>query len=119
VAAIGLAAGSGFFVGAIAATVLVYLTLSVLGGIERVLAPTAFPTLTVVAKDEPGQLGRVGSFLGRKGISIRNICLEDRDPDDALVHISMELKLPTHLSIAEVISDLMSVSGILRVEEGT
>ena len=119
VAAIGLAAGSGFFGGAIATTLLVYVALSTFGGLERFMAPVDYPTLTVVAQDEHGLLGRIGSFLGSKGISIRNICMSERNDEDGHVEICMELKLPSQGTVAEVTSGLLSISGILQVRDGT
>ena len=117
VAGIGLACGSGFYLGAIATTVLVYVVLATFSQLERYLFHRSqYLQLNVVTKDEPGQLGRIGAALGAHNVSIRNICLTRTLKDGACVDISLELKLPGNLTIAEIVDTLGSVPNVTKVD---
>jgi len=117
VAGIGLACGSGFFIGAIATTVLVYVVLTTFSQIERLIVhKSQYLAVSVSTKDRPGQLGRIGAVLGSIGVSIRNICLNRSDIEGDDVTVQLELKLPATLTAAEVIDMLATIQGISRVD---
>lgn len=118
VAAIGLASGAGFYMGAVATTILVYITLVFFIRLERsYLHRDHYMRLTVVMLDTAGQLGRIGTVLGRREISMRNICTSHHDAEEDQVHVQLEVKLPHGVTLLHVISDLTEVPGVIRVSE--
>lgn len=114
VAGIGLAAGSGFYVGAVSVTILVYLALTVFSRLdEHVFHKSQYYALDILALDRPGQLGTIGSCLGERNVSIRNVRLE-RDREEK-VHIRMFVKLPVDLDRSELVAALVSLEGVSSV----
>ena len=117
VAGIGLACGSGFYVPAVATTLLVYIVLATFSQLERYLFHRSqYLQLHVVTKDEPGQLGRIGAALGTHDVSIRNICLTRSSDDGESVDISLELKLPGSITPTDIIDKLGSVQNVTKVD---
>ena len=117
VAGIGLACGSGFYLGAIATTVLVYVVLTTFRHLERYLFHRSqYLEVHVITKDEPGQLGRIGAALGAHHVSIRNICLTRTLEDEESVDISLELKVPGTLTPADVVDKLSCVPKVTKVD---
>jgi len=118
VAGIGLACGAGFYLSAVAATVLVYLTLGVFFHLERGwINPASYVKMGVVTLDQPGQLGRIGAALGGKNISVRNITIDRADVADGNVQVRLELKLPKGMAVAEAMADLAALPGVHTVCE--
>ena len=118
VAAIGLSSGAGFYVGAVATTVLVYVTLVFFTRLERsYLHRDHYVRLTLVMLDTAGQLGKIGTVLGRREISMRNICTSHVDAEEDQVHVQLEVKLPHGVTMLHVLSDLGEVPGVIRVSE--
>lgn len=118
VAAIGLASGAGFYVGAVATTIFVYVTLVFFTRLERYyLHRDHYVRLTVVMLDTAGQLGKIGTVLGRREISMRNICTSHVGVEGEQVIVQLEIKLPHGVSLLHVLSDLKEVAGVVRVTE--
>ena len=117
VAGIGLACGSGFYLGALATTALVYVVLATFSQLERyIFHKSQYLHVQVVTKDEPGQLGRIGAALGENQVSIRNICLSRTLEDGAYVDISLELKLSGSLTPTDVVDRLGSIPNVTKVD---
>lgn len=117
VAAIGLACGSGFYIGAVACTVLVYVVLTTFSYIEkRLFHPSHYLSLGLLIRDQPGQLGRIGVILGALDVSIRNISLSRVIGDEGFVHVHLELKLPCNIAPTEVIGELAELPGVSKVD---
>lgn len=114
VAGIGLAVGSGFYLGATAATIIAVMALFFLEKLEkRFLSPQAV-TLEATVTDQPGQLGEMCTIIGRHGFSIHSIDLErDESTDSALVSLQIEgrrLDNPDQL-----LDELRRMSGMRRL----
>jgi len=118
VAGIGLACGSGFYLGAVVTTVLVYMTLGVFVQLERGwINPSSYVKIGVVTHDQPGQLGRIGASLGDKNISVRNITIDRADVALGHVQIRLELKLPKGVTVAEAMAELAALADVANVCE--
>lgn len=117
VAAIGLAAGVGFHIPAIVTTLLVYLSLTSFSLLERGKLESSSVLIGLTAEDRPGLLGDIGTVLGAKDASIRNICLDSLPGDVPAVRIDMELRLLRSTRVQDVIASLASVAGVSRVDE--
>ncbi|NLZ90771.1 MAG: ACT domain-containing protein, partial [Clostridiales bacterium] len=74
-------------------------------------------SITLRADNVPGQLGRIGSALGGKGISIRNIRMIELD--EFTVEIILLLKLPGQMGLNEVIQALNEVDGIKQIVDSS
>lgn len=121
VAAIGLAAGAGYWLAATTSTLLVYLTLTTLGRLERRIktcTPSACPhDFLITTMDRPGQIGKIGAYFGEAGISIRNIQIESEDERQHRLDVSVAVEAPFHITASQIISNLLTIEGILSVKE--
>jgi putative Mg2+ transporter-C (MgtC) family protein len=93
VAAIGMAAGSGFYSGALLATALVVVVLHLFTRVERLLPHrlSGAGVLTMTTVDRPGQLGKIGSILGRHHASIEGVQMTERV--DGRVNLQLTVRL--------------------------
>jgi len=115
VAAVGLAVGAGFYLAAASGTVLTLITLTVLSYVERnYIGGKGYATLEVTARDEPGQLGRVGSTLGEQDIDIRDIRLIPEEPDRVLIRL--RVKVSRHGALEEAMQRLATLPGVYSAE---
>jgi putative Mg2+ transporter-C (MgtC) family protein len=116
VAGVGLAAGAGLYFPALVTTGVVFLSLIYLGKVEKLISgSTNVTVLTVTAENRPGQLGKVGSFLGEHGILILNIQMKQM-ADEKRVMFEIDIRLPPHTDINELLYELSDISGVYRVE---
>ena len=115
VAGIGLAVGTGFYFGALVTTGVVFLTLIYLGKVEKHMAGVeSYRSLMVTAANRPGQLGRVGSYLGERNVLIHHIELKQlRDNKQVLFEI--EIKLPAGMTMDELMLQLSEIPGVYQV----
>ena len=118
VACIGLAVGAGFYLGAIVVTVVIVITLTVVNRLDaRINKSRNNYSITLRAENVPGQLGRIGSALGRRGISIKNIRMIELD--ECTVEIILLLKLPGQMGLSEVFQVLNEVEGIKQIVDSS
>ncbi|MDR3561938.1 MAG: MgtC/SapB family protein [Negativicutes bacterium] len=120
VAAVGLATGAGYWVAAGVTTLLVYLTLTALGRLERRIkacSPTACPhEFLITIQDKPGQIGKIGAYFGEAGISIRNIHIETEDEQRHRLEVAVSVEAPAHMADSQMVSGLLTVDGIVAVK---
>lgn len=120
VSGIGLAAGIGFYSGAVAGTVLVLISLYLLGWVDRtILSQRRLKGLWVRALDQPGLMGRAGAVLGEFQINIRTLNLGPPEYDPVLKAeiITMEflVTVPLDLELSLLIRRLSCLKGILSI----
>lgn len=114
VAGIGLAVGSGFYLGAVATTLISVFTLIVLNRIEkRYLDPKAV-RVKATLQDRPGQLAEFCKVFAKYGVSIKDINL-DVDEENERAIISLHLK-GYNIPKEEIISDLHLIAGVSHIE---
>lgn len=117
-AGIGLAIGSGFYLGAVVTTLIVYLTLKRLGNMERAVFAGNYKKLEIVSSDRVGLLGEIGTSLARSDISIKDVEIIERI-DDRIESETIELKLIIKISgqirLESFIKDLYDIEGIIKV----
>lgn len=115
VACIGLAVGLGFYSGAIFATILVLVTLIVFSRFEgRIYGNKKSTLLKIKSMDKPGQIGRIGTELGRCGLQICDISMEVSDETSILIKVRIS-KAREDVS-TELLDCLSKIDGILYVE---
>lgn len=113
-AGIGLAIGSGFYLGGALATILAVSALFVLEKVEkRFISPRSL-RIEAVVSDRPGRLGEICSIIGCHGFSIRAIDLERDEPrEEVTVSIQVESKGPGKTE--ELLADLHKTPGLRRL----
>lgn len=115
VACIGLAIGSGFYLGAIVSTGFVFIILFFFSKFEIYVSKRHNEiNLRIITINKPGQIGKIGTELGKMNVSIQNISLE---PDNnQSITIIMILKVPRGVTESEIIAALLSLEGIDNAE---
>ncbi|MDK2784257.1 MAG: putative Mg2+ transporter-C (MgtC) family protein [Bacillota bacterium] len=115
VAAIGLACGAGFFEGAGLAAALVMIALVPLVRLERwVGGKRERKVLELDIEDRPGQLGRIGQVLGRLGVSIKGIQMEEATARGRL-NVALTVRFPPGISVEAAVAELSEVEGVHAV----
>ncbi len=114
VAGIGLAIGSGFYLGGIVTTFFSVLVLVYLDNLEKRLNISKTEVIQAVIKDRPGILAMFCQILANNGISIKNINLEiDEENKKAL--ISFQVK-GYNINKAKVIEEISAMPDIFSVK---
>ncbi|MGM0652032.1 MAG: MgtC/SapB family protein [Bacillota bacterium] len=120
VSGVGLAAGVGFYMGAVLTTIFVLISLFLLKKAEAALfARRSLNNLRVRAIDRPGLLGVIGCELGDRMIDIRQTELSGPDKDtksgEELITIDFLVQLPSGLQLEELFDTLYNFDGIKEV----
>ncbi|MDK2920323.1 MAG: putative Mg2+ transporter-C (MgtC) family protein [Candidatus Petromonas sp.] len=115
VGCIGLAIGSGFYIGAVLATSLVFITLMFFSKLELFWTRKHNELLIkVITLNRPGQIGKIGTELGRQYVSIINISLEP--VKETNIAIFLTLKTPRGIDVSKIIERLEKIEGVTLVE---
>jgi len=114
VAAIGMAAGIGYYLGAFLATAIVIGVLSYMKDLELRIRRRGLGQLVVVTVDRPGQLGRIGTVLGGFGVDIEHVDFEPRLDETVALHL--EVRLPAQVSRHDILVALGDVDGVHEVD---
>jgi putative Mg2+ transporter-C (MgtC) family protein len=115
VAAIGMAAGAGYYLGAVATTVVILVALI---GFRR-LRPTLISRLRTdfvlleVELGTNGQIGDVFSVLGRYGTSVEGMDSEREHDEQAL---RLELLVPPQVDLESALQEIRRLRGVKRAE---
>ncbi|MCX8129089.1 MAG: MgtC/SapB family protein [Clostridia bacterium] len=117
VSCVGIAAGIGFYEGAVIATVLIYITLIMLKKMEDSFSKnSAYRAIHIQSMDKPGQIAAISSIFDKNGIPVKRIEFINEENEKNL-SIKILAKIPSKLGSKNVISDLHSVEGIYKVYE--
>ncbi|OHW62797.1 putative Mg(2+) transport ATPase [Andreesenia angusta] len=121
VACIGLAVGAGFYVGAIASSLLVLFTLIAFGRIEKYLGDDKYIEIEIVSKNRAGQIGIISNKIGAMGIKIVKIDSYAGEDEEELVVIeilmSVNRDLNRTLNRKLLVKELSKLPGIVSVKE--
>ena len=114
VAGVGLAVGAGYYVGAVTTTVLSVLALTYLPRFERLYGCGPSQVAIVVRSvDKPGQIGRIGSYLGTKNVAICDIKIDEVGKND--IHISVILDVTDRRIIPDIVDGMSGIEGVVDV----
>jgi putative Mg2+ transporter-C (MgtC) family protein len=117
VSCVGIAAGIGFYEGAIAATVLIYITLIVLRKMEYSFSKKSeFSVLYIQSYNKPGLIDQVSSVLDKYEVPIKNIEFINNDNKKSL-SIKVLLKKTSGFFGGKLASDLYEIDGVQKVIE--
>ena len=116
VACIGLALGVGFYIGAIATTLIVLVVLKIFSKFE-VLVPDRRNTLSLklIIDNIPGQIGKVAEILGAENLSIIHITLEMEDTESCRGALFLKLRINSQVSRGNIITLLSKIEGVYQV----
>ncbi len=114
VAGMGLAVGTGYYMGAIVTTVLVMFSLTLFDRIGNRLNERRDHVLIVRGPDAPGILGRVGTVLGDFNVNIRSVEMENADNGELVIR--MTVRTPNHLDVGELTRMLAVTRDVTNVE---
>lgn len=117
VATIGLAVGIGFYLGAFLATILVIITLIVFQKLgSRISRKGVYVTgIRIVSVDKPGQIGEIGKVLGKYGVNIIGIDIENKD--NRLIVIDLEVSIKKLDNKYELINSLAVIEDIIEISQ--
>lgn len=112
VAGVGLAVGSGYYMGALMTTGLVFLTLTILSRLEN-KDHQYLVYLFITTTDTPGQIGKIGLLLGKYNIKIKDIKM-DNNIDEKVngLAIAFRISLPASINVNELTTSLLNIDGI-------
>jgi putative Mg2+ transporter-C (MgtC) family protein len=113
VAAIGVAAGVGYYVGAIFTTVIVVAVLTFFKIFEIRIPKAGVGHLVLEMTDRPGQLGKIGTALGAFGVNIEGVELSQRTSDRVMM--AMTVRVPPRVSRHELLVAVGEIEGVDEV----
>lgn len=112
VAGIGLAVGSGFYCGAMTATVIVLIALLFFSRLERALVRKDWYRILVAQTDgDPGSLSGIRKVLADYGAEIRGFEMA-RPEKGGGMKVEMDLKLLTDKHDDQIVTDIMRIKGV-------
>lgn len=119
VAGIGLSVGSGFYLPAIVTTVIILLSIMVLGKIEsKFLFSSKSGTLKITLFDRPVKLHELTSMLKDANMTVEQMIVVDETNDENNKKVSLEFRV--HSSRGKVMPDLLEriwkVDGVKEVK---
>jgi len=113
--AVGLAIGAGFYLFGSAVTGLTVVSLVGLKAFEQHLKKDWYKEMTVVAKDEAGQINRIQEVLARHEFEIVNFGMK-KDLERREVRASFLLRVRTTHPSREVLQDIFALEGVKSVD---
>ena len=116
-AGIGLAVGSGFVSGAVAATGIVLLALFGLGRMERVIRRDWYKTLLVESRGSGEDVAKIRQVLSTYEVEIRDLEIQRSDQPGYSV-IELDVKLLSDRDEDEILSALSRLDGTKRAHWG-
>ena len=115
VSCIGLAAGSGFYIAALAATGIVCATLILLGKMEKMVHEKSDRfEISLKIENNPGKIGEVTTLFGQMYVSIRNIEFESEDENTIIIKFLVQL--PKGMDKEKFTNSIKSLQGVSVVE---
>ena len=116
VSCVGIAVGCGFYLGAVIATILIFITLITLKKAERRFSRrNRFRTIIIESENISGQVGIVTNLLEKSSIEIKNIQLY-KNKDNAQM-IKLLVRLPGGAMDAQTLNELQAIEGVREVYE--
>ncbi|MDF2672905.1 MAG: MgtC/SapB family protein [Clostridiales bacterium] len=116
VGCIGVAAGTGLYIEATAATILIYVSLRGFKILEdKMTRGKKYINLEIAAKNTPGMIGKIGNLFGELEISIDTIDISDNDEEQVIIFLTLKLK--NIIPIEKLVDDLISIDGVHKVKQ--
>lgn len=119
-AGIGLAIGTGYYLGGIVTSAIVLITLTSLGFYENKMLGKRYKTFEIIGTDRPGLIGEIGTLFGKRYISIKDICIVDNDYQDennsyGLMEVHFMVNIPSNFNLNLLSMEIYSILGVKSV----
>ncbi|HHV28467.1 MgtC/SapB family protein [Acetivibrio mesophilus] len=115
VSCVGIAAGIGFYEGAIISTVIIYITLILLKRTEKhITKKRKLSVFYIQTEDMPGQIGTIGGIFGKYNVTIRNIEFINDDIGKEVL-IKFLVRIPMDVSKEKIMDELQGIYGVKKV----
>lgn len=116
-AGIGIAIGSGYYLGALVTAGIVLLTLINVGGFEKKLIKRTYSTIEIFTRGRTGLLGEIGTVLGDHLIYIKDIRMLPIDEYENLEDLAFEItvKLPEKINLDHLFNCLYNINNVYIV----
>lgn len=119
-AGIGLAIGSGYYLGGIVTGIIVLITLMSLGFFEKKILKKKYKTIDVVSSGRPGIIGQMGTLFGKYYVSIKDISILDNeykynDDDNGIMETRFLVKTPANFNINNFYREIYQIRGVINV----
>lgn len=116
-AGIGLAIGTGYYLGGIVTVAIVLITLMNLGFIEKRFLKKKYKTIEIIGTNRPGLIGEIGTLFGSSHISIKDISIINNDyeiSDDLqeLMEVHFIVKIPNNFNLNLFNIKIYQISGV-------
>lgn len=116
---IGLAIGSGYYLGGLLTVGIVLLTLMSLGFFEERIFKDKYKTLEVISENRTGLIGEIGTLLGKYDIIIRDISIVDSNminefDEDEILEIHFMIKIPSTFDANKFICEVYQIDGVFK-----
>jgi putative Mg2+ transporter-C (MgtC) family protein len=115
-AGIGLAIGSGYYLGAIVTTFIVLVTLMSVGIFEKRILRKKYKTIEVIATNMPGIIGQIGVLFGKHYVSIKDIMILNNsgyDEENGIMEIRFIVKTPNNFNINNLYKEIYQIHGVI------
>lgn len=115
-AGIGLAVGNGYYLGAVATTLIVLFFLRNSRTFERTFLKGSFKNIEITGVTRAGLIGDIGTLFGNHHIIIKDISIisiEDQDIFKEELHFT--LKLPHNSDLNNLVHQLGKINGVLKI----
>ncbi|NLW22320.1 MAG: MgtC/SapB family protein [Tissierellia bacterium] len=117
VAAIGLAVGAGFYLGAVLTTIFTVITLITFQKVSKKFRAKGqyLASLRIISVDKPGIVGKIGQVLGEHDVNILSINIEHIDAD--LISINLEVAMKELKIKYDLLNTIASIEDIVEVSQ--
>lgn len=117
VSCVGLAAGIGFYEGAVIATILIYITLIVLKKMENQIAvKKQYRNIIIEIDNMPKMIYKLTDIFSGYDVLIKNIEYFNGENEDKML-IKFFIKPPHTFKLEDIVLDLCKVEGVRKVYE--
>ena len=115
-AGIGLAIGTGYYLGGIVTGAIVLITLTSLGMFERGFLRKKYKTFEVIGTNRTGLIGDIGTLFGGNHISIKDISIvSSNEGHGGLMEVHFMVKLPSKFELDLFESEIYNIQGVQSV----
>lgn len=117
VSCVGIAAGIGFYEGAIAATIIIYITLISLKKMQRNIKNKKMVKMFYVdAEYVPGRIGQFKDALMRNDMIVKDVDFVDDEEENSTIARFL-IQIPSNIEKEDFVEKMLQIEGIRKVYE--
>ncbi len=116
-AGIGIAIGSGYYLGALVTAGIVLLTLVNVGSFEKRLIKRTYSTIEIYTKGRTGLLGEIGTVLGEHKVYIKDIRMVSVDEYEDMENLTFEItvKFTDSINLDNLFNSLYRIKNVSNI----